>query len=229
MDSCHACKPEDNTFKWLLIRTIVAAVCSFPLILHMFGVKIPLPIQGILASIVQFFSGWPFYVGAWWGLKRFSANMNTLVALGTSAAYLFSFYTIFIDPTRGLYFETSSVLITFILIGRVIEERSKRQASSGMHALLSMRPETAFVKRGNDYIEVPSNEVNLDDLFMVKPGGRIPVDGKIVEGASAIDESMLTGESLVVEKDIGSTVFAGTINQHGNLIAKATKVGKETA
>lgn len=227
--SCHSCKSEDNSLKWLYIRASVAAFCSIPLLLHMFGVKIPLSIQGILATIVQFFSGWPFYVGTWWGLKRFSANMDTLVALGTTAAYLFSFYTIFADPSRGVYFETSSVLITFILIGRILEERSKRQASSGMHALLSMQPEIAHIKQGEEFVDVPVSEVQKDALFMLRPGDRVPVDGEIVEGVTAIDESMLTGESVVVEKDIGDTVFAGTINKFGNLTVKATRVGKETA
>ncbi|NGX37497.1 MAG: putative copper-importing P-type ATPase A [Chlamydiae bacterium] len=232
MESCHSCKPEEKegkAFKWLLARTIVAGICSFPLLLHMFGVPISLGLQGVLATIVQFFSGWPFYVGAWWGLKRFSGNMDTLVALGTSAAYLFSFYSIFVDPTRGIYFETSSVLITFILIGRMMENASKRRAQSGMKALLSMQPETARVKRGTEFVEIPAEEVQAGDLFMVHPGERVAVDGQVIEGLSAIDESMLTGESIVVEKDVGSTIFAGTVNQHGNLIAKATKVGMETA
>ncbi|MDN3506132.1 MAG: copper-translocating P-type ATPase [Simkaniaceae bacterium] len=227
----HTCHPpqEKKAFPWLLTRTIVAVICSFPLLLHMFGVKIPLGLQGVLATIVQFFSGWPFYVGALWGIKHRSANMDTLVALGTSAAYLFSFYTIFVDPSRGLYFETSSVLITFILIGRMMEEKSKEKAASGMHALLEMQPDIARIKRGEEYVEVPIDQVQEGDLFMTRPGERVAVDGEVVEGFSAVDESMLTGESTLVEKEPKDPVFAATINQHGNMIAKATKIGADTA
>lgn len=195
----------------------------------MFGVKVSLPIQAILATIVQFFSGYPFYEGALMGIKKRTANMHTLVALGTTAAYLFSFYSIFADPTRGVYFETSSLLITFILIGRMLEDHSKEKAHGGMKALLDMQPNTARVKRRGEYVEVAASEVKMEDIFMVRPGERVPVDGEVVEGESAVDESMLTGESLVVEKSPGDGVFSGTINQHGNLIAKATQVGGKTA
>lgn len=216
-------------FSWLLARTIVAVICSLPLLLPMFGIKIPLGLQGVLATIVQIFSGWPFYMGTYQGLKKFSANMDTLVALGTTAAYLFSFYSIMIDPNRGIYFEISSLLITFILIGRMIEEKAKQRAESGMHALLEMQPQTAKIQKGNEFIEVPVDEVQVGDLFMTRPGEKIPVDGEVIEGDSAIDESMLTGESLPVEKKPGNLVFAASVNQHGTLIAKATRVGADTA
>jgi len=227
----HTCHPpqEKKAFSWLLTRTIVAILCSLPLLLPMFGIKIHLGLQGVLATIVQLFSGWPFYVGTIWGLKRKSANMDTLVALGTTAAYLFSFYSIFVDPSRGLYFETSSILITFILIGRMMEEKSKEKAASGMHALLEMQPDIARVKRGEEFIEIPANEVQVGDIFMTRPGERVAVDGEVIEGFSAVDESMLRGESTLVEKEPKDAVFAATINQHGNIIAKATKVGSDTA
>ena len=220
---------ESRAFRLLMIRTIVGVVCSFPLLLHMFGIPIALGLQGVLATIVQFFSGWPFYAGTWWGIKRFSANMDTLVAIGTSAAYFYSFYAIFQDPTRGIYFETSSVLITFILIGKVMEDRSKNRAESGMKALLAMQPDMARIKRGVDFVEIRTEQVEKGDHFMVRPGERIPVDGEIIEGESAVDESMLTGESIVVEKEVKDSVFAGTVNQHGMLIGKATNVGADTA
>jgi len=220
---------EKSGLNWLYCRTIVAGLFSIPLILHMFGVMIPLWIQGILATIVQGFSGWPFYIRTWQGLKRFSANMDTLVALGTSAAYLFSLYVVLFDPTRGIYFETSSVLIAFILIGRVLEQRATERAHGGMKALLSLQPKVAFVQRGSEWKEIPLEEVKEGDLFRVRPGERVPVDGIVMEGASAVDESMLTGESLIVEKQIDSPLFAGTINRHGLITAKATKVGEETA
>lgn len=227
-DYCGQCEKKSSV-NLLLVRTIVAAVCSFPLLLHMFGVGISLPIQAVLATIVQFFSGYPFYQGTISGLKRRSVGMDTLVALGTSAAYLFSFYTIFADPSRGIYFETSSLLITFILFGRVMEYRSSKKAESGMKALLDMQPDLAHIKRDGEYVDVSAKEVRGEDVFMVRPGERVPVDGEIVEGQSAVDESMLTGESLVLEKNSGDEVFAGTINQHGTLVAKATRVGEATA
>jgi P-type Cu+ transporter len=231
MQSCPTCENDekDRSFQWLIGRAILAALCSIPLVWPMFGGAVSLPLQGILATIVQFICGWPFYAGTWRGLKHFSANMDTLVALGTSAAYLFSFYTIFVDPRRGIYFETSSVLITFLLIGRIMEELSRRKAQSGMRALLSLQPETAHVKRRGEIVEISIDEVRKGDQFMVRPGERIPVDGEVISGNSAVDESMLTGESMVVEKEPKSTVFAGTINQHGTFTASATKVGADTA
>jgi len=225
---CGHCEKK-SSLNLLLVRTIVAAICSFPLLLHMFGFNILLPIQAVLATIVQFFSGYPFYVGAIWWLKRRSANMDTLVALGTSAAYLFSFYTVFADPSRGIYFETSSLLITFILFGRVMEDRSSKKAESGMKALLNMQPDLAHVKRDGEVVDVAVKEVETGHQFLVRPGERIPVDGEVIEGQSAVDESMLTGESLVVEKYRGDQVFAGTINQHGTIVASATRVGEATA
>ncbi|NGX45249.1 MAG: putative copper-importing P-type ATPase A [Chlamydiae bacterium] len=225
---CAACD-DKSTSRWLVIRTVVAALLSIPLVLQMFGVPVPPLIQGILATIVQFFSGYVFYLGAYQGLKRASVGMDALVALGTSAAYFFSLYVVFFEPGRGLYFETSSVLISFILIGRLLEQRATDKARGGMKALLSLQPKMAWVKEGEEWKEIPTVEVSLGALFRVRPGDRVPVDGVVVEGASVIDESMLTGESLVVEKQLESPVYAGTINKHGSLVAKATKVGEETA
>lgn len=224
MNHCHA--PSSSA---LQAKMWIAAIASLILLLPMAGVKIPLGLQGALATLVQFYCGFPFYLAAWKGLKKFSTNMDTLVALGTTAAYFFSFYTIFSDPSRGVYFETSSVLITVILIGRIMEEKTRQKAESGMRALLSMQPVKGRIQRGAAFVEVAIEEVKVDDLFMVQPGERIPVDGTIVDGQTVVDESMLTGESLVVEKQVGSPVFAGTINRHGGFVAKAAKVGKETA
>jgi len=225
---CEKCEKK-SSINLFVIRTIVGACCSFPLLLHMFGVPISLPIQAVLATIVQFFSGYPFYVGTISGLKRRAVGMDTLVALGTSAAYLFSFYTIFANPSRGIYFETSSLLITFILFGRVMENRSRKRAESGMKALLDMQPDLAHIKRDGEVVDISAKDVHLEDVFLVRPGERVPVDGEVIEGQSAVDESMLTGESLVVEKNLGDEVFSGTINQHGTLVAKTTRVGEETA
>lgn len=212
----------------LLIRAIVAGIGSLPLLLPMMGIALPLGLQGVLATIVQFYSGSPFYMGAFRGIKKGVANMDTLVALGTTTAYLFSFYTPFFDPTRGVYFETSTLLITFILIGRLLEERSKKRAKQEMHALLAMQSETAHVQRDGRMIDIPTADLLIGDLFLVRPGEKIPVDGTLEEGVSAIDESMLTGERFPKEKKRGDLVYAGTINQHGSLVGKATKLGSET-
>jgi Cu+-exporting ATPase len=225
---CAACEGK-SAGRWLIVRTLVAALFSIPLLLHMFGMPLSPLIQGSLATVVQFFSGYVFYIGAYRGLKRASVGMDTLVALGTSAAYFFSLYVVLFEPSRGLYFETSSVLIAFILIGRLLEQKATERAQGGMKALLSLQPKMSWVKEGDGWKEIPTTEVALDAHFRVRPGERVPVDGEVVEGASAIDESMLTGESLVVEKQVGSPVFAGTVNKHGSLVAKATKVGEETA
>lgn len=225
---CAACEGK-SAGRWLIVRTLVAALFSIPLLLHMFGMPLSPLIQGSLATVVQFFSGYVFYIGAYRGLKRASMGMDTLVALGTSAAYFFSLYVVLFEPSRGLYFETSSVLIAFILIGRLLEQKATERAQGGMKALLSLQPKMSWVKEGDGWKEIPTTEVALDAHFRVRPGERVPVDGEVVEGASAIDESMLTGESLVVEKQVGSPVFAGTVNKHGSLVAKATKVGEETA
>jgi len=225
---CAACEGK-SAGRWLIARTLVATLFSIPLLLHMFGMPLSPLIQGSLATVVQFFSGYVFYIGAYRGLKRASLGMDALVALGTSAAYFFSLYVVFFEPSRGLYFETSSVLISFILIGRLLEQKATERAQGGMKALLSLQPKMSWVKEGEEWKEIPTTEVALDAHFRVRPGERVPVDGEVVEGASAVDESMLTGESLVVEKQAGSPVFAGTVNKHGSLVAKATKVGEETA
>lgn len=196
-----------------------------------FGKSWGLPpyIQLIIASIVQFGGGYSFYVATFRALKTFSANMDTLVALGTSAAYFYSLFAVIFQFSEFLYFETSAVLIALILLGRFFEYRSKQKAQGGMKALLQMEAKSARVKRGSEAKEIPIEEVIKGDIILVLPGDRIPVDGEVIGGISHVDESMLTGESIPVLKEKGTKAFAGTINVEGSFEVKATRLGKETS
>lgn len=182
-----------------------------------------------LATPVQFYIGWDYYVGSYKALRNGSANMDVLIAMGSSAAYFYS-----IPVTLGLipghtYFETSAVIITLIKLGKFLEARAKGHTSEAIKKLISLRAKTARVIRDGKEIEVPVDEVIVGDMVNVKPGEKIPVDGVVVEGHSSIDESMLTGESLPVEKGPGDAVIGATLNKLGLIKFEATKVGKETA
>ena len=191
-------------------------------------------VQLALATPVQFYIGKQFYVGAYKALKNKSANMDVLVALGTSAAYFYSVYlsiqTIGSNAhSVGLYFETSAVLITLILLGKVFEAKAKGRSSEAIKKLMGLQAKTAIVLRDGVESIIPLEEVVSGDILFVKPGEKIPVDGEVLEGSSAIDESMITGESVPVDKTVGDTVIGATINKNGFLKIKATKVGRETA
>ena len=186
-----------------------------------------------LATPVQFWAGRQFYVGAWGALKHGTSNMNTLIALGTSVAFGYSaFVTAFgelLSEAPGTYFDTSATIIALILFGRLLEARAKGQASDAIRALMGLQPRTARVVRDGAEVDIPISQVIAGDTVIVRPGERIPVDGEVVSGASAMDESMLTGESIPVEKSVGSPVYGATINLSGSVTFFATKVGKETA
>ncbi|WP_445491982.1 heavy metal translocating P-type ATPase [Niallia sp. 03133] len=191
-------------------------------------------VQLLLATPVQFIIGKQFYIGAYKALKNYSANMDVLVALGTSAAYFYSVYLAFQSlghqgHTEGLYFETSSVLITLIILGKVFETKAKGRSSEAIKKLMGLQAKTATVWRDGAEEVIPLEEVAKGDIVFVKPGEKIPVDGEIIEGLSAIDESMITGESVPVDKQVGDAVIGATINKNGFLKIKAVKVGKETA
>lgn len=191
-------------------------------------------VQLALAAPVQFIVGWPFYVGAYKALKNKSANMDVLVALGTSAAFFYSLYESIQSAVQGtheaaLYYETSAVLITLIVLGKLMEARAKGRSSEAIQKLMGLQAKEAVIERDGKEMIVPISEVKVNDLVFVKPGEKVPVDGEIIEGTTAIDESMITGESLPVDKTIGDTVIGATINKNGFVKVKATKVGKETA
>lgn len=191
--------------------------------------------QLALATPVQFIVGAQFYKGAYTSLKNKSANMDVLVALGTSAAYFYSLYLSFEWMNAGsvgepeLYFEASAVIITLIVLGKLFELRAKGKTSQAIQKLLDLQAKTARVVRDGVEQEIPIEEVIVGDTIIVRPGEKIPVDGEIIEGQSAVDESMLTGESIPIDKVPGDLVIGATINKNGSLHLKATNVGKDTA
>lgn len=191
-------------------------------------------VQLALAAPIQFFIGKQFYVGAYKALKNKSANMDVLVALGTSAAFFYSLYQSILSigsnaHTVELYYETSAILITLIILGKLFEARAKGRSSEAIKKLMGLQAKTATVLREGEEIEISLEEVIAGEIIYVKPGEKVPVDGEIIEGQSALDESMLTGESVPVDKTAGDTVIGSTINKNGFLKIKATKVGKDTA
>ncbi len=227
-------------------KFIISFILSFPLLWAMvshfsFTSFIYLPdmlmnpwVQLALATPVQFIIGGQFYVGAYKALRNKSANMDVLVALGTSAAYFYSVYLSIqsigsSEHMTDLYFETSAVLITLIILGKLFEAKAKGRSSEAIKKLMGLQAKTATVVRDGTEMKILIEEVVAGDIVYVKPGEKIPVDGEIVEGKSAIDESMLTGESIPVDKTIGDVVIGSTMNKNGFLKVKATKVGRDTA
>jgi P-type Cu+ transporter len=227
-------------------KFIFAAILSFPLLWAMVGhfsftqfIWVPDAfmnpwVQLALATPVQFIIGGQFYIGAYKALKNKSANMDVLVALGTSAAYFYSLYLSVMSLGKSthmveLYYETSAVLITLILLGKLFEARAKGRSSEAIKKLMGLQAKTATVNRNGAELEIPIEEVVVGDILYIKPGEKIPVDGLIIEGQSAIDESMLTGESVPVDKKIGDEVIGATLNKNGFLKVEAKKVGRDTA
>ncbi|MER2078277.1 heavy metal translocating P-type ATPase [Psychrobacillus psychrotolerans] len=226
-------------------KFIISAILSLPLLWTMVGhfsftSFIYMPeflmnpwVQMALATPVQFIIGRQFYVSAYKALRNGSANMDVLVVMGTSAAYFYSVYQAIITTgehhTANLYFETSAVLITLIILGKLFEAKAKGRSSEAIKKLMGLQAKTALVIRNETEIEIPLAEVVTGDTILVKPGEKIPVDGEVVEGNTAIDESMLTGESIPVDKAIGDALFGSTINKNGFLKMKATKIGRDTA
>jgi len=184
-------------------------------------------LQWALATPVQFYAGWQFYRGAYKSLRGGSANMDVLVAMGTSSAYFYSVYLVLLGEVN-LFFETSAVIITLILLGKLLEARAKGSTSEAIKKLIGMQAKKAMVIRNGEEMLIPITDVLVDDLVRVKPGEKIPVDGIVSDGYSSVDESMLTGESIPVDKKEGDEVIGATINKHGSITFKATKVGKET-
>lgn len=227
-------------------KLLLSILLSLPLLYTMIGhspwdTGLPMPqllmnpwFQLLLATPVQFWIGGQFYVGAYKSLKNKSANMDVLVALGTSAAYFYSLVEAI--KTIGnpnymphLYFETSAVLITLILVGKLFEALAKGRTTEAISKLLNLQAKEATVIRDGEEIKIPIEDVKVNDTVLVKPGEKIPVDGKVVTGQSAVDEAMITGESIPVEKSAGDTLIGATINKNGTLTMTATKVGKDTA
>jgi len=182
-----------------------------------------------LALPVQFYVGWQYYVGAYKALRNGSANMDVLVALGTSAAFFYSIPAAFGLFRGHVYFETAAIIITLIKLGKYLEAKAKGQTSEAIKKLMGLRAKTARIIRDGQEMDISIDDVKIGDLVVVRPGERLPVDGVVVEGHSSVDESMLTGESMPVEKSPGAAVIGATINKLGSLKFEATKIGKETA
>ncbi len=184
----------------------------------------------ILATPVQFYAGRDFYIHAWKALKNHrTATMDTLIAVGSSAAYFYSVALMITGMAGHVYFETAAVIITLILVGKYLEARAKSQTGAAIRALIGLQPKTARVVRGGRETDIPAADVRRGEIVIVRPGEKIPVDGVIIAGASAIDESMITGESMPVEKHEGDTVIGATLNRSGSFQMRATRVGRETA
>ena len=229
-----ATQPQEQGHGKELRHVVFAFAFSLPLMLPMllalFGVQWMLPgwVQLALATPVQFWLGARFYRAGWKALRAASGNMDLLVALGTSAAYGLSLYLLATRGAHHLYFEASAVVITLVLLGKWLEARAKRQTAAAIRALQVLRPETARVRRDGVDSDVPSAQVKVGDVVVVRPGERIPVDGIVQEGASHVDESMITGESLPVSRQAGDKVTGGAINAEGLLLVRTTAVGAES-
>ncbi len=190
--------------------------------------------QLIIATPIQFLIGARFYQQSYYALRSGSANMDVLIAMGTSAAYFFSLYNVFFEEVglgmmKSLYFETSAIIITLVLLGKYFEAVAKGKTSEAIRKLAALQAKTARVVREGVEVDIPIEEVEIGDIVIVRPGEKVPVDGRIVEGHSSLDESMLTGESIPVDKQIGDMVFGATINKFGTFKLEATRIGKETA
>ena len=230
----------------LKLKFILGAILLAPILLLMYGGPylerwLGLPqgvnffLQFLLATPVQFWAGWQFYVGFWKATKHKTSDMNTLIAVGTSAAYLYSLIVTFVPHrimVKGLmmdvYFDTSAAIIVLILLGRFLEARAKGKTSEAIKKLIGLQPKTAKVLRNGNEADIPIEEVVSGDRILVRPGEKIPVDGVVKEGYSFVDESMVTGESLPVEKKTGDPVIGATMNKAGMFEFEATKVGKDT-
>jgi P-type Cu+ transporter len=234
---------ELTRLKW---KFLTGAVLLVPILVLMYGASLlekwfglssqaDFFIQFLLATPVQFWAGWQFYVGFWKALKHKTSDMNTLIAVGTSAAYLYSLIVTFLPHlfmVKGVmldvYFDTSAAIIVLILLGRFLEARAKGKTSEAIKKLIGLQPKTARVIRDGSEVDIPVGDVTLGDIVVVRPGEKIPVDGILKEGYSSVDESMVTGESLPVEKKAGDTVIGATLNKTGTFRFEAAKVGKDT-
>ena len=215
---------------------VIAALFTLPLLAQMGPMLAGAPhpawmppwLQWLLATPVQFWAGWRFYAGAWHSLRGGGANMDVLVALGTSAAYCFSVAVLLLGLDSHVYFEASAAVVTLVRLGKLLEARAKSRTSAAIEQLIGLQPRSAWVEKAGETVEVDAARVRIGDVVRVRAGERVPVDGQVIDGTSSLDESLLTGESLPVTKRTGDTVHAGTQNLDGSLRIRAEGVGAQT-
>ena len=224
-------KEKEKEIKDLKLKVVISSVLSFFIFVgsfpEWFGINVDPIILLILTTPVQFWVGKDFYLATWSGLRNRAASMDTLISIGTTAAYLYSILSIF-GIVEGMYFDTAAVIITLILLGRLLEAKAKSHTSDAIKKLLGLQAKTARVIRNGKELDINLNEVEVGDKIRVRPGEKIPVDGKLIDGQSAVDESMITGESIPVDKIVGSNVIGSTINKSGSFVYRATGVGSDT-
>jgi P-type Cu+ transporter len=226
---------RDQTRKFYvgLLFTLPLFVLSMGRDMHMLGAWAQLPFMAwlfwILATPVQFYTGWDFYTGGFRSLRNKTANMDVLVAMGSSTAYFYSAAVLFF-PEIGdhVYFETAAVIVTLVRLGKLMEAGTKRRTGGAIRQLINLQPKTATLLKDGQETPIPFSRIQQDDILVVRPGELIPVDGTVVDGYSSVDESMLTGESIPVDKGVGNAVIGGTLNNDGMLQMRATRVGRET-
>jgi P-type Cu+ transporter len=226
----HVTAEEDNSeLRDMSRRLAISAALTAPLLALMFGHFAASDwLQFALASPVVLWGGWPFFVRGWQSLVNRRLNMFTLIALGTGASYFFSVFALF-SFRDTLYFESAAVIVTLVLLGQVLELRARSQTSSALKALLGLAPKSARIVRENGAEEdIPLDQVQVGDRLRVRPGEKVPVDGVVLEGSGSIDESMVSGEPIPVEKSAGSKVTGATVNGTGSFIMRAERVGADT-
>ncbi|MFQ5969851.1 MAG: heavy metal translocating P-type ATPase [Nitrososphaerales archaeon] len=231
----HEFLAPEIELKKLKVRVAIGASLTIPVIILTYISLLPMQLNHYilfaLATPVQFWVGRRFYEGTFDALKHRTTNMDVLIALGTSVAWLYSTIVTFVPsifPFTDVYFEAAAVITVLILVGRLLEHRMKTKASHAVRKLFDLQPRMAHVIKGGQELDIPVEQVEVDNLIVVRPGERIPVDGVIVEGNSSVDQSAITGESILVEKSVGDEVIGATINKSGMLKFKATKVGQDT-
>lgn len=219
-----------------IIRLVIAAAMAIPMMInmglhHLGFTALPVWVEFILATVAQFGPGLMFYKSAWSAVKSGALTMDVLIVLGTTVAYTYSIYNWLFVPelgASGIYFETSAWLITFILLGKLLEEVAKGRTSEALQKLIALQPAIAHVLRDGTYVDIPTAQVVIGDILQVRAGEKIPVDGFVTDGYSTVDEAMLTGESMPVEKSIGSEVIGATINLSGAFTMEAKRIGTDT-
>ncbi|XHH08521.1 MAG: heavy metal translocating P-type ATPase [Candidatus Bathyarchaeia archaeon] len=228
-------KARQRHIQRLKLLLLASVALTIPILVLMWVPVLPMELNKIvmflLATPVQFVVGWTFYVGAYKALKNKSANMDTLIAMGTSTAWIYSTAVTFLPGVFGdatVFFDTSTMIMSFILLGKLLDAVAKGRTSEAIRKIMGLQAKVARIIRNNAEYEVPVEEVQVGDIILVKPGEKIPVDGTVVEGYSAVDEKVITGESIPVEKKVGDQVVGATLNKTGVFKFKATKVGKDT-